>query len=182
MNIHEVPSTHNEAASEDAVLVVQLSKLRTSAKELASKTGSHRNVVKDVESKGLVPRIGKEELAIAESGDASKKLAELQTLIRYLRLLGVELPNDQLDLFGPNPMDLPIVDKATDDGLRAGRLGETIETCPHDPSTAAYRAWRDGHQIGSREREQILAMPAPLFRKESDDPETDDFDDALEEG
>lgn len=177
MNVHQVPPDHNVQASDDAIIVVQLSKLRASQRALASKNGEHRNVVKDVEAKGLSPKIAKEALRIAESGDAKAKLEELQTLVHYLRLLGVDLPGDQLEMFAESAnTGGPLVDKAYEDGLRAGRMGESFDTCQHDPSTDAYRAFRDGHQIGARERDAIMSMPAPLFRDDEagDDPETDE--------
>ncbi len=180
MNVNVVPKDHNETPTEDAILVVQLSKLAASQDRTSSQTGSHRAVVKDTESKGLSPRIAKEALSIKRSGKAAEKLEELQTLLHYLRLLGVELPTDQLDLFAEigSAQPVAVVDRATEDGLRAGRMGEPIEACPHDASTDAYRSWRDAYQIGEREREQILAMPvAPLFRPDgSDDDEPEDVE------
>lgn len=182
MNAHTIPTDHNEVADETAILAVQMSKLRASMDRFASANGSHRAMVKEVEAKGLDPKIAKRALQIKESGDSAAFVSEMTTMLRYLRILGVPVTDDQLDLFDVAPKSAPIDERASEDGLRAGRMGDDIGSCPHDHSTVAYRAWIDAYQIGSREREQILSMPAPLLKgvNDHDDGADDEFgDDAL---
>ena len=182
MNAHTICSDHNEVADETAILAVQLSKLSASMGKFASANGSHRATVKDVEAKGLDPKIAKRALQIKASGDSAAFVAEMTKLLRYLRILGVPVTDDQLDLFDVAPKSAPIDERASEDGLRAGRMGDDLGSCPHDASTVAYRAWVEAFHIGAREREQILSMPAPLLKgaTEPDAPD-EDFDDALEE-
>lgn len=51
----------------------------------------------------------------------------------------------QVDMFADQMQ--PSEDKAYDAGKRAGMAGETAKP-PHDPSTAQYRKWMDGHAAG----------------------------------
>lgn len=177
------PAGDNTAADETAILAVQMSKLRASMDKFASANGSHRAMVKEVEAKGLDPKIAKRALQIKKSGDSAAFVAEMTTLLRYLRILGVPVTDDQLDLFDVAPKSAPIDERASEDGLRAGRMGDDIGACPHDASTIAYRAWIEAFHIGARERDQILSMPAPLIRSvnASGDAPDDDFGGALEE-
>ncbi|HEV7253853.1 MAG TPA: hypothetical protein VGN97_12275 [Mesorhizobium sp.] len=165
---------HNSgvAPAEDAVIALNLGKLRRAKEEFESANGSYRNVVKHVEGKGIHMKAAKRALAIAKADDRDEIVEELQKLFEYLAILGVPLKREQLDLFRVEEKRTPGVEIARQDGRYAGIMGLGQDTCPHDTSSKPGQAWLEAWYGGNKERELVLAMePAPdseLIKGEGD--------------
>lgn len=168
--------------SEDAIVVVQLQKMRRAKAEAASSNGEMRQIYSLAETNGVNLKAAKDVLRIIES-KSEKKIQEFvsETLakIRYLSLLGHQLTPDQKDLFDFSSAEQPLFDeKAYEEGLRAGRLGEDPNSNPHDLNTEAGQRWLEGFHAGTADRKAVLQMESPdqIVKAESED---DDFDEAI---
>lgn len=159
MSTVSAPKEHNQTIPPEAIVAVQLSQIRRAQEEASSAQGTARAALSKAEGKGINLPAAKRALKILKSGKAEEFTAEMQELLRYLNILGVGIKKSQLDLFETATTLAPIDEKAFDDGLRAGRLGEAADN-PHDLSTAAGQQWIKGHYQGSEERQQVLAMQA----------------------
>ncbi len=158
MSAVSTPKEHNQVPPE-AIVAVQLSQIRRAQEEAASAKGSERAAHSRAEGKGINLAAAKRALKILKSGKGEEFTAEMQELLRYLNILGVGIQKSQLDLFETAITLAPIDEKAFEDGLRAGRLGEAPDN-PHDLSTPAGQQWIRGHHQGSEERRLVLAMQA----------------------
>jgi hypothetical protein len=159
MSAVSTPKEHNQTIPPEAIVAVQLSQIRRAQEEASSAQGTARAALSKAEGKGINLPAAKRALKILKSGKAEEFTAEIQELLRYLNILGVGIKKSQLDLFETATTLAPIDEKAFEDGLRAGRLGEAADN-PHDLSTAAGQQWLKGHHKGSEERRLILAMQA----------------------
>lgn len=139
---------------EDAFLALQLGKLKRSQDSLASANGSHRNVVKNVEAKGGMPKAMKEALAIAKGGTAKvkDKLAELTHLFHCLMILGVPVEREQLDLFKVAEGREPAEDRAKAHGRYCALMGLGMTENPHGAESEAGQAWIASWHAGNAER------------------------------
>ena len=68
---------------------------------------------------------------------------------RYLRVLDHPLAT-QLELFQNMEAPPPEVDVALQ-GLNAGKGGEPVDNCPHQPGTADYVTWRANWEVGQQQ-------------------------------
>lgn len=159
MSAVSTPKEHNQTIPPEAIVAVQLSQIRRAQEEASSAQGSARAALSKAEGKGINLPAAKRALKILKSGKAEEFTAEMQELLRYLKILGVGIKKAQLDLFETATTLAPIDEKAFDDGLRAGRLGEAADN-PHDLTTDAGQQWIKGHYQGSEERQLVLAMQA----------------------
>ena len=171
------PGQNEPTIDPDALVAVGLSAMKTAMTQFHSETGSLRAEMKRVQGMGLNTKVAKEALAIIESGDVSKKLEEIGLLFRYLKTGGAPVKADQLELFPTVGSREPLADTAKADGRMAGQMGYDSETCPHEGTTEAYRAWSDGYAIGAAERKMILDMK---MDQPATDAGADEYADAIE--
>jgi len=149
-----IPNTPDD----EAVIAVNLSKIRTAQESAASHHGSLRNVLKHAEGKGVHLKAAKKALAIVKAGVADGWLEETRETTRYLRILRHGIHESQLTLEFETTL-APIDEKAGLDGRYAGLDGADESTCPHDLSTKAGQAWLVAYRQGRAERELIMSMP-----------------------
>jgi hypothetical protein len=167
---------------DDAVVAVDLSRLRDGQNEFNSSTGTYRNICKQCDQHGLHMKAAKRALQIVRDGDAESWLVENAAVTKYLRILRHGVTQAQLDLFTVESHLAPIDEVAGLDGLSAGRLGQSETDNPHDLGTAAGQAWLGKFWTGRAERDAVLAM-APVEAKseliEGESPPADEtrFDD-----
>src|SRR3990167_6137053 len=152
--------TNEPHIEDDAVVAVDLSRLRASQDEFNSVTGELRNVCKQVGLR-LHMKAAKRALQIVRAGDVDAWIEENQAVTRYLRILRHGVTAQQLELFQSVSHLAPIDEVAGLDGLSAGRLGQNETDNPHDLGTAAGQVWLEKFRQGSAEREAVLAMAPP---------------------
>lgn len=156
---------------DEAVIAVNLSKIRTAQDNAASHHGTLRNVMKHAEGKGVHLKAAKRALSIIKAGDADAWLEETRETTRYLRILRHGITENQLRLdFGTTlePMD----EKAANDGRIAGLDMETDESAnPHDLNTPNGQAWLAAFRQGRSERDIILSMQEAEAEESDDDSE-----------
>jgi len=155
---------------DEAVIAVNLSKIRTAQDNAASHHGSLRSVLKHAEGKGVHLKAAKRALSIVKAGDADAWLEETRETTRYLRILRHGITENQLKLdFGTTlePMD----EKAANDGRLAGLDMEAGESSnPHDLNTASGQEWLKAFRDGREQRDIILSM------QDAEDDEDEDHD------
>jgi hypothetical protein len=144
---------------DDAVIAVNLSKIRTAMDVQASSVGSLRNTMKHAEAKGVNLVAAKRALQIVKSGDADKWLEETSAITRYLRIMRHGINDGQLKLDLESTL-APIEEKAALDGRAAGLSGEPEANNPHHGNTKAGMAWLSAYRQGLSERELVLSMKA----------------------
>jgi hypothetical protein len=156
---------------DEAVIAVNLSKIRTAQDNAASHHGTLRNILKHAEGKGVHLKAAKRALSIVKSGDADAWLEETRETTRYLRILRHGITENQLKLDFRTTLE-PMDEKAANDGRIAGLDMEAEESSnPHDLNTASGQAWIAAFRQGRSERDFILSM------MDSDDEESDDDED-----
>jgi hypothetical protein len=166
--------TNQPTFDDDAVIAVNLSKIRTAQDNAASHHGSLRNVLKHAEGKGVHLKAAKRALSIVKAGDPDAWLEENQAVTRYLRILRHGLQESQLKLFEFETTLAPIDERAGLDGRAAGLQGDTEASNPHADNTKAGQAWLTAYRQGLSERELILAMKDE--EADSDDADEGDED------
>lgn len=169
--------------ADDAVVALNLGKMKRAKEEFESASGSYRNTLKHVEAKGVHLAAAKRAIAIQKSGKADEVLAELTKLFEYLKILGLPFTKAQLDLFTVEAPRTPGVDKAKEHGRYCGIMGLGHDQNPYSPDSEQGQAWMTAHAGGQEERKLVLSMePADgseLLRGETDDDvfeEEDEFD------
>jgi hypothetical protein len=158
---------------DEAVIAVNLSKIRTAQDNAASHHGTLRRVLKHAEGKGVHLKAAKRALAIVKSGDADAWLEETRETTRYLRILRHGITESQLKLDFGTTLE-PMGEKAANDGRLAGLDVDekaTEETNPHDLNTASGQAWLAAFRQGRAERDIILSM------QDAEDDESEDDED-----
>lgn len=116
----------------------------------------------------------KDAIALADDGENAEEAlrAEIERKLRVARWMGAEL-GAQFDMFGadPQPNRTPAVDKAFEDGKRAGLQGADMVS-PHAPSTPQGQSWIRGYHKGSAIRrktdEEIAEAPAEVVTSLND--------------
>lgn len=166
------PATSN-GPDDDAVIAVNLSKIRAAQDAQASNMGSLRNILKHAEGKGVHLKAAKRAIAIVKAGDADSWLEETSAITRYLRIMRHGINDNQLDLQFESTL-APIEEKAQLDGRAAGLDGQSEEINPHALNTRAGQAWLAAFRQGKSERDLVLSM--------KDDVATDDDDAAEDDG
>jgi hypothetical protein len=156
---------------DEAVIAVNLSKIRTAQAAAASHHGTLRNILKHAEGKGVHLKAAKRALSIVKSGDADAWLEETRETTRYLRILRHGITENQLKLDFGTTLE-PLDEKATNDGRIAGLDMEAEEASnPHDLNTQSGQAWIAAFRQGRSERDIILSM------MDADDDEDEDDED-----
>ena len=157
---------------DDAVIAVNLSKIRTAMDVQASSVGSLRNTMKHAEAKGVHLKAAKRAIAIVKAGDADSWLEETSAITRYLRIMRHGINDGQLKLDLESTL-APIEEKAALDGRAAGLSGEPEANNPHHGNTKAGMAWLGAYRQGLSERELVLSMKDVV----DDEPEAEDDED-----
>lgn len=137
-----------------------------------------KNTCKRAKAEKVDPRMIK--FSIDLEDDDGTLATEQADRERVAAWMGLSL-GGQADMFDRTPA----VDRAFDEGKRAGMEGKDCSP-PYEPGGEVGQAWLRGWHEGQRVLVSTLDMfksaDAPeLIKRESDDHETDDFDDALEE-
>jgi hypothetical protein len=157
---------------DDAVIAVNLSKIRAAMDAQASSVGSLRNTMKHAEGKGVHLKAAKRAIAIVKAGDADTWLEETSAITRYLRIMRHGINDGQLKLELESTL-APIEEKAALDGRAAGLSGEPEANNPHHGNTKAGMAWLGAYRQGLSERELVLSMKEIV----DDEPEAEDDED-----
>lgn len=155
--------------NDEAVIAVNLSKIRAAQESAASHHGSLRNVLKHAEGKGVHLKAAKRALSIVKSGDADAWLEETRETTRYLKILRHGIQESQLELTF-EPSLAPLDEKAGLDGRAHGLDGGEESANPHALNTQAGQAWLAAYRQGLFERELVLSMKDD----EEDEDGTDD--------
>ncbi|MEP0518536.1 MAG: hypothetical protein ABJO09_01135 [Hyphomicrobiales bacterium] len=154
----EHPNDHNSKISEDAIIAVQLSKLKRETASSKTAQGDLKGLQNSLDADGLNVKAASDALKIVEKGKKQKTINYITDLLKYLRVLGQPLEADQLELFQSVPVMPGILEQAYEDGLLAGRTGEDRFSSPHDLNSDSGREWDKGFGVGEKERETVLAM------------------------
>jgi hypothetical protein len=144
--------------AEDAVVAVQLGKIKRAKEEFDSANGSYRNTLKHVESRGVHLAAAKDAIAIQKSGKLDEKVAYLKALFEYLMILGHPVDKKQLDMFRVEQPRTPSVDKAKEHGRYCGIMGLGMDQNPYSVDSEQGQAWIEAFHGGCKERELILSM------------------------
>jgi ribosome modulation factor len=158
--------------SEDAVIAVNLGKMKRAKAEFETANGNYRNTLKHVESKGVHLAAAKDAIAIQKSGKVEEKLEYLKALFQYLKILGQPFTKDQLDLFAVEAPRTPSIEKAKEHGRYVGIMGQGMDQNPYAIDSDQGQAWIAAFHDGTKEREMILSMePAgdELLKGDEDD-------------
>lgn len=158
----------NTVTEEDQRVLFELGLLRSEKAKKASADGSYRSALSRLEANGLNRKAAKDSIKIAESGETADTLEYLNHLTRYLRLLRVPIQRDQIDMFETAPEAQPIEERAFEDGLATGVLGDGQDKNPHALESKAGKAWVEGWHEGTAFRAEQV--------KEAEEPSADDGD------
>src|ERR1700736_884926 len=151
------PPASTNGPDDDAVIAVNLSKIRSAQDAQASNMGSLRNVLKHAEGKGVHLKAAKRAIAIVKAGDADAWLEETSAITRYLRIMRHGITDGQMSLEFESKL-APLEEKAGLDGRAAGLAGEAEEVNPHAINTRAGQAWVAAFRQGRSERDLVLSM------------------------
>lgn len=165
--------TRKNEPDQSAIDTVNLSRIRAAQESHASETGSLRSVFAKAELQGLHLGAAKRALKAKKSDNIDEMIEEYAKTLEYLRLMGVDIDDPQLEMFaakGPMPED----ERAENQGRAAGMLGEKEADNPYDPASAKGRAWIKGFRDGESQRKLVLSMPEPT---PADSDEADDDED-----
>ncbi len=172
----------------DAVVVTTLSKLQKAVESAASSNGEMRAQFAKAEALGMNLKASKKAISLLKIGDDTTKdwVEEVTETVRYLRLCGVELTKEQLELFNFTDTTMaPVDERAYENGLYCGRYGQNQNENPYDLSSEAGQKWMEGWNKGAEERRAVLAMEptesqnSELVKSEETPAEGDPFDDTL---
>jgi hypothetical protein len=161
---------------DDAVIAVNLSKIKVAQETAASNHAALRAVLGHAEAKGVHLKAAKRALSIVKSGEADAWLEETSAVTRYLRILRHGINDNQLDLQFESTL-APIEEKAGLDGRALGldvAPDATEERNPHALNTRAGQAWLAAFRQGRTERDMVLAMKDDVAA--DDDAGADDED------
>lgn len=164
--------------AEDAVVALNLGKMKRAKTEFESANGSYRNVLKHVEGKGINLKAAQRAIAIQKSGKVDEIVAELTALFQYLKILGQPFTKQQLDMFEVEQPRTPGVEKAKEHGRFVGIMGQGMDQNPYAVDSEQGQAWIEAFHQGSEERNLIMSMePADGSELISGDDPADDGDD-----
>lgn len=172
------------AVNDNAVIALNLSKFQRAEVELQEAKNSYQSVTKHVEGKGINLKAAKRALKIKKSGKSEDAIAELAALFKYLMIFNIPVTKDQMDMFDHEPKRQPAVDKAYEQGLYAGRMGEGESQNAYDPTSPQGQAFLKGLAEGAEERRLVLQMEADedneRFTDEDDDLPGEEDEDEVE--
>lgn len=163
---------------DEAVIAVNLSKIRTAQEAAASHHGTLRSILKHAEGKGVHLKAAKRALSIVKNGDPEAWLEETQEITRYLRIMRHGITSNKLQLDFGTTLE-PVDEKAALDGRMAGLdVDESVHegSNPHSLETKAGQAWLKAFREGRAERDIILSMAEVEPDDEAGDDDEDDED------
>jgi ribosome modulation factor len=169
------PPAPTNLPDDDAVIAVNLSKIRSAQDTAASNMGSLRNVLKHAEGKGVHLKAAKRAIAIVKAGDADSWLEETSAITRYLRIMRHGITDSQMALEFESTL-APLEEKAQLDGRAAGLDGAREDMNPHALNTRAGQAWLTAFRQGLSERELVLSMKDDVDTGDDDAAADDDGD------
>lgn len=152
--------TGSNTPDDDAVIAVNLGKIRDAKGKVDAAGNNLRSVQKHAEGKGVNLKAAAIALKIVKSGEADEWLQETSAVTRYLKILRHGVQDSQLDMSFESPL-APIEEKAGLDGRAMGldTSPDAIEEKnPHALNTRAGQAWLKGFRQGRTERDIILSM------------------------
>lgn len=163
--------------AEDAVIALNLGKVKRAKAEFESANGAYRNVLKHVEGKGIHLSAAKDAIAIQKSGKVDEKITYLTSLFEYLMILGCPIDKKQLDMFRVEEPRTPSVEKARSHGRYCGIMGLGMDQNPYAVDSDQGQAWIGAWHGGCEERNLVLALePEGSELIQSDDVEDEVFD------
>ncbi len=173
---------HNSEFTEADFAAVNLGKLMRADAAFQEAKNEHQSVTKHVEGKGLDLKAAKQAIKIKKSGKVDEKVSELSSLFMYLKILGCAINEKQIELFSHENSRTPLEDRAYEEGLYAGRMGEGAAVNPYGDDSKAGQKWLEGLHTGTGDRSKILEMEMTaedeLIKGEDEDPIP--FDEAAE--
>lgn len=153
----EKPQAKVNTPDDDAVIAVNLSRIRAAQDRYGSEGGSLRSTFAKAEQQGVNLVAAKRAIKLVRSGKVDDFLAEIGAITRYLRIMRHGITDGQLHLDLESTL-APIEEKAGLDGRAAGLGGEPESNNPHHGNTKAGMAWLAAHRQGLAEREIVLSM------------------------
>lgn len=172
-----MPEIGHNAKASDAVTAFHLSGLMKAAEDKASQDGKYSSYLSKLQRKGIDTDAAKEALKIHKAGNATDKVAYLQKLASYLRILGTPLESDQADLFAkPSGSQTP-EDKAKEQGFGAGILGLPMTDNPHGVESEIGQAWLNAWHDGQKERTKVSEQERAEEEQEAQETEAPQSDD-----
>lgn len=160
---------------DDAIIAVNLSRIRTAQDKYASEGGSLRSAFAKAEQQGVNLAAAKRAIKLVRSGKVDEFLEEMGAITRYLRIMRHGITDGQLKLDLESTL-APIEEKATLDGRAAGLAGEPESNNPHHGNTKAGMAWLAAYRQGLAEREIVLSMQPAEQDNDGDDADDDQDD------
>ena len=158
---------------DDAVIAVNLSRIRAAQDKYGSEGGSLRSTFAKAEQQGVNLAAAKRAIKIVRSGKVDEFLEETSAITRYLRIMRHGINDGQLKLDLESTL-APIEEKAALDGRAAGLSGEPESSNPHHGNTKAGLAWLAAHRQGLAERELVLSMQPVDADDEGDEEDGED--------
>lgn len=168
--VKTVPAQQNEP-DQSAIDAVNLSRIRAAQEEFNSQTGSLRSTFAKAEAQNLHLGAAKRALKVIKSGKTDEMMEEFERTVFYLKLLGKPVTQDQIEMFEGRDALAPEDERASDEGLSAGRGGFEENQNPYDPGSQKGQAWLAKFREGRAERDLVLSMPEP--QTEDDESEED---------
>lgn len=134
------------------VTALNLGKMKRAQEELASATGSYRNVLKHVEAKGVNLAAAKEALSIVKSGKTEEYIAKTGLVVEYLHIFGQSIEEAQMSFDYLINGAMPSEEKARMLGLAAGLRGDGDGENPYAVGSPQSNQWIAGLNDGRRTR------------------------------
>lgn len=154
-----------------AIDAVNLSRVRAAQEAFHSQNGELRSVFARAAAMNLNLPAAKRALKILKSGKSEEFIAETERTVFYLKLLGKPVNEDQLDMFVCAPSSAPEDEKAGEEGLSAGRMGQEENQNPYDLGSPKGQAWLKRFRDGLAECNLVLSMPEPKIAEAEGDEE-----------
>lgn len=151
------PEAGHNQPSDEAIVAVNLSRIRAEQDKYGSAGGSLRSVFAKAEQQGVNLDAAKRAIKIVRSGKVDEWLKETSDITRYLRIMRHGINDGQLNLDLESTL-APIEEKAGLDGRAAGLAGEAESNNPHHGNTKAGMAWLTAYRQGLSERNLVLSM------------------------
>jgi hypothetical protein len=155
---------HNEMTEEEMIeqqaVLRTLREVRDGKSEIAEMMGSINEAYKIAKPYGYTKADIKWALSLDEK-DSGEVIEEMQRRIKLAKMLGHGLGR-QIELF---PDRTPVVDKAYEQGLAAGKLRKSNSN-PYDHSSEQGQAWQrgmnDGTEFINKELGEVISSSDPF--------------------
>ncbi len=167
--------------TKQAIDAVSLGLIRLATLEKDDKQGKLRSAYATASLRQLNVDAAKIALKLVKGGQEAidEFYKNFRDASDYVEILGKVLAPSQYELFGEKRGPVPETERASIEGLAAGRDPDpelTEEKNPYDPGSDKGQAWLKAFRQGRSERDAVLAMKLPEKTAEAGD-EGDDEDD-----